>query len=375
MRKTGTDRHFSVAKGAKGILFSIQKRVFLQSPDNEKVMKNAALYIDMAFCFVLLPLEIYAFPVERWWGTYPLFFGCFILWLYATYFLYSRLIIPWIMRKGRWRKAAVAAILISLTVTFFFSSYEISSPFYHINKYQRENYPVWGIRQNKQAVWIHYILVVIFCFATGMLKEMYRQKLARAEMENERNRAELALYKAQINPHFLFNTLNTIYGLLITGSDKTEASLERFINLTRYMYNNAGREFISLSEEVQYISQYIELQRLRLNEMADVSLTCEVEREGMPVPPMMLITFVENAFKYGISSDDACFIRIKIVQKGDRLLFESANSDFGRKAGSSAGTGIKNCRRRLELMYPYRHSLEIIQDNGVFRVRLEIRES
>lgn len=207
-----------------------------------------------------------------------------------------------------------------------------------------------------------------------MLKEVYRQKLARAEVEYERNRAELALYKAQINPHFLFNTLNTIYGLLITQSDKTEVTLERFINLTKYMYNNVNREFISLAEEVDYIGQYIALQQLRLNEFADIRFTHEVEREGMPVPPMMLITFVENAFKYGISSNAPCFIHIQLSQQADKLYFEVTNSTFGREVKSSGCMGINNCRRRLELLYPGRHRLDIEHGHeGMFRVRLEIK--
>lgn len=164
-----------------------------------------------------------------------------------------------------------------------------------------------------------------------MLKEVYRQKLARTEMEYERNRAEFALYKAQINPHFLFNTLNTLYGLLVTQSDKTEVTLERFINLTKYMYNNANREFIPLSEEVDYIGQYIALQKLRLNELADVRFTHDVERGEIPIPPMMLITFVENAFKYGISSNDSCFIHIRLSQQADKLYFEVTNSTFDRE--------------------------------------------
>ena len=328
----------------------------------------------MAFCFILLPLVIYAFPVERWWGTYPLFFCSFIGWLYVTYFLYKYFIVPRLFIKGKKRTIAVAAILLSLAVTFLFSAYEITSPLYHIHQEQRQlyPYPIWGIRQNQQAIWLHYILVVIFCFAVGMLKEVYRQKLARAEMEYERNKAELALYKAQINPHFLFNTLNTLYGLLITQSDKTEITLERFINLTKYMYNNANREFIALAEEVDYIGQYIALQQLRLNELADIRFTHEVEREEMPIPPMMLITFVENAFKYGISSDDPCFIHIQLNQRAEKLCFEVVNSTFGREAGHSARMGIQNCRRRLELLYPEHHRLEIAQEHGLFRVRLEL---
>ena len=330
--------------------------------------------MDMAFCFILLPLVIYAFPVERWWGTYPLFFCSFVGWLYVTYFLYKYFIVPRLFIKGKKRMMAVVAILLSLAVTFLFSAYEITSPLYHIHQQQRQlyPYPIWGIRQNQQAIWLHYILVVIFCFAVGMLKEVYRQKLARAEMEYERNKAELALYKAQINPHFLFNTLNTLYGLLITQSDKTEITLERFINLTKYMYNNANREFIALAEEVDYIGQYIALQQLRLNELADIRFTHEVEREEMPIPPMMLITFVENAFKYGISSDDPCFIHIQLNQRAEKLCFEVVNSTFGREAGHSARMGIQNCRRRLELLYPEHHRLEIAQEHGLFRVRLEL---
>lgn len=330
--------------------------------------------MDMAFCFILLPLVIYAFPVERWWGTYPLFFCSFVGWLYVTYFLYKYFIVPRLFIKGKKRTMAVVAILLSLAVTFLFSAYEITSPLYYIHQQQRQlyPYPIWGIRQNQQAIWLHYILVVIFCFAVGMLKEVYRQKLARAEMEYERNKAELALYKAQINPHFLFNTLNTLYGLLITQSDKTEITLERFINLTKYMYNNANREFIALAEEVDYIGQYIALQQLRLNELADIRFTHEVEREEMPIPPMMLITFVENAFKYGISSDDPCFIHIKLNQRAEKLCFEVVNSTFGREAGHSARMGIQNCRRRLELLYPEHHRLEIEQEHGLFRVRLEL---
>ena len=140
------------------------------------------------------------------------------------------------------------------------------------------------------------------------------------------------------------------------------------------MYNNANREFIPLAEEVDYIGQYIALQKLRLNELADVRFTHDVEREEIPIPPMMLITFVENAFKYGISSNDPCFIHIRLSQQTDKLYFEVMNSTFDREVKSSGRMGIKNCRRRLELLYPDRHRLDIEQGNeGIFRIRLEIK--
>ena len=97
--------------------------------------------MDMAFCFILLPLVIYAFPVERWWGTYPLFFCSFVGWLYVTYFLYKYFIVPRLFIKGKKRTMAVVAILLSLAVTFLFSAYEITSPLYHIHQQQRQLYP------------------------------------------------------------------------------------------------------------------------------------------------------------------------------------------------------------------------------------------
>lgn len=338
-------------------------------------MKNLALDIDLFFCIVLLPLLMYAFPVERWWGTHPWFFGSFVVWLYVTYFVYKYFAIPRLFRMRRQRILALAAIAVSLAVTYLFSDYEIKSPFYQVTQQQRELYSslVWGMRQNRQAVWLHYILVVVFCSAVEILNEAYRQRLAREEVEYERNRAELALYKAQINPHFLFNTLNTIYGLLITHSDKTETTMERFINLTKYIYNNANREFVSLEEEVAYISQYIDLQKLRLNEYADVTFRHEVADNTVPVPPMMLITFVENAFKYGISSNERCFIHIRLTQRPGTIVFEVDNSVFKRDGKDSKRMGIENCRRRLSLLYPDRHRLDFgSNDDGTFGVRLEL---
>ncbi|MDE6163583.1 MAG: sensor histidine kinase, partial [Bacteroides sp.] len=133
-------------------------------------------------------------------------------------------------------------------------------------------------------------------------------------------------------------------------------------------------EFISLSEEVEYISQYIDLQKLRLNEFADVSFSYEVESPEMSVPPMMLITFVENAFKYGISSNEPCFIHIHLDQKDDTLCFEVVNSVFERNVKNSKRMGIENCRKRLSLLYPDRHRLDLgCSRDNTFHVRLELK--
>ncbi|MGN0221985.1 MAG: sensor histidine kinase [Prevotella sp.] len=341
-------------------------------------MRHMPLYTDLVFCIVLLPLMIIAFPVERWWATAPVYFCLFVVWLYTTYFLYSHYIVPGLFRNRQRRIAAIVCIAVSLAVTALFSTYEITSPYYHLRRqYARAEImriPVWGARPNQQAVWLHYIVVVTFCFAVGMVSEAYRQRLAREEMELERRKAELALYKVQANPHFLFNTLNTLYGLLITGSDKTVEMMEKFINLTKYIYLNARRDFIPLSEEVEYMEQYIDLQRLRVGTNADVRFTYHMENGQQEIPPMLLITFVENAFKYGISSFEPCFISIGLNQEQDgHLAFTAKNSVVQQDRKASTGMGIENCRRRLELLYPGRYTLTYGKEgNDVFAVYLTL---
>ena len=118
-------------------------------------------------------------------------------------------------------------------------------------------------------------------------------------IEAEKNRAELALYKAQINPHFLFNTLNALYGLVLTKSDKTESAFIKFSNILKYMYAQTTMETISINNEVEYIRQYVDLQSLRLNKHTQVVFETQIDDEHAKIPPMILITFVENTFKYG----------------------------------------------------------------------------
>ena len=341
-------------------------------------MKNISIYIDIAFCILLLPLMIIVFPIERRWGIYLIFFCIFVIWLYITYFSYRYYIIPRLLRGGRERAYALVAIAVSLLITFIFSSYEIKSPFNLLREEQlfSNSFLVWGVRQNKQAIWIHYIVVVFFCLAVGMLSEIYKQKLAREEIEYERNRAELALYKAQINPHFLFNTLNTLYGLLITRSDKIEPTMVRFINLTKYMYNNATKEYITIEEEVEYIGQYIELQRLRLNKYASVEFTHSISNYKVLLPPMLLITFVENAFKYGISAAKNCYIKIEMNQSAEEISFAVDNSICIKpsKRRDSNGVGLENCKKRLSLLYPGSHSLSYGEGaDGAYHVRLVLK--
>lgn len=230
---------------------------------------------------------------------------------------------------------------------------------------------------HSQTVWFFFLIISGFGLAIEVIFELFRQMLARQEMEAEKNRAELAMYKAQINPHFLFNTLNTLYGLVITKSDQTESAFVKFSNILRYMYHNASVEKINIESELEYISQYVELQQLRLNHHTKVIFESRTDQESVKIPPMILITFVENAFKYGTSSSKDCTILIRIIVEDGTLFFKTCNSIMREKEQDAPSIGIENCRKRLRLLYPERFTLLTERDKkrNEFRTKLTIQLS
>lgn len=180
------------------------------------------------------------------------------------------------------------------------------------------------------------------------------------------------MYKSQIHPHFLFNTLNTLYGLFVIRSPRVEEAFEGFIDLVRYIYRNANRDVIPLSEEEEYLRHYVALQSLRLSDASGVTFRSEVEHPAATLPPMLLITFVENAFKYGVSSDGRTCIRIELHEADRRLHFTVENTVAVKERGDSARSGLANCRRRLDLLYPKRYRLLITESADLYRVELTL---
>ena len=241
----------------------------------------------------------------------------------------------------------------------------------------RENYQSLDIRQlearqnmRTQTIWFFFLVVTGFSLAIELTFELFRQMLSRQELEAEKNKAELALYKAQINPHFLFNTLNTLYALTLSKSDRAESAFVKFSNILRYMYAQADREMIPLANEWEYICQYVDLQRLRLNAHTQVELAEEIDNNQVSVPPMLFITFVENAFKYGISSETDCTIYIGLHLHNGVLVFTTENAVMRSREESEPGIGIENCRKRLQLLFPDRFDLQTSEREGTYRVRL-----
>ena len=166
---------------------------------------------------------------------------------------------------------------------------------------------------------------------------------------------------------------------MLAQSEKAEAAFVQFIHLVKYMYTRATQDKVSIAEEAQYIEQYIELQKNRLDESrTQVDYTYENNHAcpNAQIAPMLLITFVENALKYGTSAHEKSLIRIRLQVKDNTLCFIAENPIVNpRPADKAPGIGIANCRKRLELLYPSAHKLNIQEQDGWYKVELEIKLS
>ena len=333
-------------------------------------MKNLALYIDLAFCLVVLPIMVAMSPIERWIQHFTTYMLCAGIWLYLVYFINRVFTVPFLFGDRHKKIGAVIMILMSIVVTFIFSAIELYNPEPNIHdKGIVRHLP--QILQYQQALWTLFMIVEAFSFSVGLLVQTNVQKARIRATEAERDKAEIELYKAQIKPHFMFNTLNSLYGLFLTGNKNALPSLEKFISMMRYIHTSSNRDLVSLAGEAEYIREYVEVQSLRLNEMTTVALNIDIHNDSLMIPPMLLVTFVENCFKHGVSPVERSRIIIGIVENEGKLLFSSSNKIFPVKR-IGEHMGIENCHKRLELLYAGKYELKINSNSDIYNVSLQI---
>lgn len=332
-------------------------------------MKNVSIYIDLVFCLIVLPVMVMIFPVERWYHNFQWYVITVGFWLYALYFMNRIFTVPALFRTKKSRWMGIVLILVSFGITYMLTqiSLYIPKPNVHDEGIVRIFLP--SIQQYQQAVWSLFMIVEAFSFAIGLLTQANLQKSRRRAVEAERDKAQIELYKAQIKPHFMFNTLNSLYGLFLTRDEKALASLEKYISMLRYIHTTSMRDFVAISDEVDYIRQYVALQSLRLNEMTSVKMDIDIENNSLQIPPMLLVTFVENCFKHGISPVEESQISILITENHGKLIFSTENKIFPVKR-IGEHMGIENCRKRLELLYPGKHEMSNGSDGTFYRVKL-----
>ena len=191
--------------------------------------------------------------------------------------------------------------------------------------------------------------------------------------------AELALLKNQVNPHFLFNTLNNLFAMAIERkADDLAESISQLTQLMRYSIYESQTDYIELHREVSYLENYIKLQQLRFTHDDSVTIRFEVANENphVRIAPMLLINFVENAFKHGVSLKQPSFINIYLNTSGEHITFTVENTIHRQnKAGAvlHAGFGLGHTKRLLQMQYPLRHELQVTEANGIYKVFLRLK--
>jgi len=195
------------------------------------------------------------------------------------------------------------------------------------------------------------------------------------EAERKQLSSELQVLKAQLNPHFLFNTFNNLYVLALQKSDKTPEVISKMSDLFHYVLYECNAVEVPVSKEIKLIDDYIQLEQLRYSDRLSIIFEKDIDNSDWLIPPMLLYTFVENCFKHGCSNDPGSpWIKILIRVRNNQFGFEASNSIplTNCQKKEVEGVGLANIRRRLELIYPKNHRLEIINEDCVFHVRLRI---
>ncbi|WP_433763953.1 sensor histidine kinase [Flavobacterium ginsenosidimutans] len=212
-----------------------------------------------------------------------------------------------------------------------------------------------------------YLYAVIIVFSILMQVQNRIRKI-----ENEKLYAELAHLKMQIHPHFLFNTLNSIYALSIKKDERAAETVIKLSDFMRYLLQDSYQNEVSLEKEIEYISNYIDLQRSRLRDTVDLTYDTSGNFEGKKIAPLLLFTFIENAFKYGVNPDEESVIRIQIETLGKEVILKVFNRIVTSVNIESTNIGIQNTKERLELFYQNKHSLAIDNAQDTFSVVLKI---
>ena len=280
--------------------------------------------------------------------------------VYAHFALFDRYFL-----RGRYlaQVGMLAAVVLAWAVIFDIASALLSGPI--VGQY---------------AALVPTILLVIL-FSTGirMLGLVGRQRAQIQEMRARNLQAELDLLKAQVHPHFLFNTLNNLFGLARQGTPAAADGIAKLSHLLRYLIHESRAERVELAKEADQIRRLVELEKLRFSEDDAIEVTVAVDADlaDARIAPMLLLPLVENALKHGIRRSAPSFVQVVLTADAGTIRFVVENSlhpPRARLADQPPGTGLHNLRRRLELLYPGAHTLEIGEAGGAFRVSLTLDE-
>ena len=223
---------------------------------------------------------------------------------------------------------------------------------------------------------INIFFIVVITSSFKFFREYSRKQELLIKAENEQLKTELALLKSQVNPHFLFNTLNNLYGLITQNQNQQASDVTlKLADLMRYLLESSKTDLVNLNKEIQFIDDYLSLEKIRLSQKTDIKFMVSGLNKELFVAPLLFIPLVENAFKHGLNTifTDS-FAHFSLSVQGNELFFEAINSvEKSTENSEKSGTGLENLKKRLQLIYSQKHQLDIEQTANQFKVILHIQ--
>lgn len=348
-------------------------------PKERNIILQWSLIIAAWFCFFLLPFQFLNYDKSKSPLDSPRFITLLIasnLVLICFYYLNSLILIPKLLAQQK-----TALYILCILVYFFlylttvYTIMLLSPETHHFleTPYARQIHYTGPLYFSGGAVTL---FLVAFVVSTGgkVVKQWFSAEEVKEEISKQQLETELNLLKTQVNPHFLFNTLNSIYSLAIANNQKTADAVIKLSRIMRYTLEDCQGKDVELQQEIDFINSYIELQKLRLTNNNSICFNAKGDISTARIAPFVFIPFIENAFKYGISTHRSSAIDASIKADKNKVTFTCIN-DYQPNAASryeSTGMGISNTRRRLELLYNKRHELSILSDDHHFSVSLTI---
>ncbi len=321
-------------------------------------------------CFLCLPLIISTIEFKKVRPEFIIRFFQGPLVFYLNYFL----LVPFLLLRKRIPTYIFLSILLIILVNYGFNLISPSPPFEQLQNLRGipDNLNIPSVKTIKIA------MSTVFSFAFfllgGVIRIMldyYKNDRIYKEREMRRTETELQFLKAQLNPHFLFNSLNSIYSLVRNKSNDASEAVITLSELMRYMLYEANQEKVKLDKEIDYLKNYVTLQRLRLSNSENVKLQITGDLKNKYISPLLLISFIENAFKYGTNYKGVTDVCIKVIITDNELHFHISNIIGSyRKDRDNSGVGLENIGNRLRLLYENSHKLTIDKTSERYTVNL-----
>lgn len=297
----------------------------------------------------------------------------------TAFYLNSLLLFPRFFEKRRYVLYTILNLLLLVLLSHIFFKVDVLI-------FQNFNTQPWPDRMPERSperhVFIYFRIFSMLFFTTfisltfSLIRKVQVQDVNARKLSKEKSDTEIQLLKAQINPHFIFNSMNNIYSLAYSKSEQTPEAILKLSEMMRYVYYDCNREEVTLGAELDYIQNYIAFQQMKSPHNQNIILESKGIDERFRIAPMLFIPFVENSFKYSKIEDikDAR-VEIKLSTDGGKLVFQIRNTHPANGKQPGSGMGIENVSNRLKLTYPGKSSLEIKDEDNLFEVSMKINKS